>query len=265
MLGRVLALQGKPDEALAEYQQALLYRPKRWANYNALGAAYYQLRRLPEAVETFQRALEIAPDDARTYLSLGAVYTEMGDFYRAIGMFERSSRIAPTGLALSNLGTAYYRLGRFGEAVSAYESAIRIDAQSPLLHGNLGDAYLRVDRKADANHEFTTARELALAALRVNERDPRTLSRVAAFEAKLGLAEDAAAHASKAVALAPKDPDVQYKRAVVAAIGGDRDTALRALDQALTLGYKSNDAKNDYDLAGIRNSPEFAALLDKHR
>jgi eukaryotic-like serine/threonine-protein kinase len=265
ILARVLAAQGKPEQAIAELQQALALRPRRWVNYNALGRLYYDLRRLPEAAATFQRALEISPDDARTYLSLGGVQLEMGDFDHAIEMFDRSNKIAPTGLALTNLGTAYYRLGRFADAASAYEAALKLDAKAPLLHGNLGDAYLRLDRKADAVREFTSARELALGALRVNNKDARSMSRAAVFEAKLGLKAEAAAHAAQAVALAPRDPGVQYKQAVVAALIGDRTTAFRALEQALTLGFKANDARNDYDLAAIKNSPEFTALLNNHR
>jgi Flp pilus assembly protein TadD len=91
------------------------------------------------------------------------------------------------------------------------------------------------------------------------------MSRAAVFEAKLGLKAEAAAHAAQAVALAPRDPGVQYKQAVVAALIGDRTTAFRALEQALTLGYKAEDARNDYDLATIKNSPEFSALLNNRR
>jgi len=265
VLARVLAAQGKPEQAIGELQQALDYRPHRWVNYNALGRLYFELRRLPEAAATFQRALEIVPDDARTYLSLGAVYVAMGDFHRAIDMFDRSSKITPTGLALSNMGTAYYRLGRFGDAVKAYEAALRLDAKSSMLHGNLGDAYVRLNRHADAAREFTAAREMALAALRVNDKDARTMARAATFEAKLGLKTEAAAHAAQAVVLALRDPEVQYKQAVVAALIGDRPTALRALNEALTLGFKADDARNDYDLAGIKDAPEFAALLNNHR
>ena len=156
-------------------------------------------------------------------------------------------------------------MGKFAEAATAYEAALRLEAKAPVTHGNLGDAYLRLGRTAAAVREFTTARQMAQAALRVNEKDVRSLSRAAVFEAKLGLKAEASAHAVQAIALAPRDPDVQYKQAVVAALTGDRPTALRALDQALTLGFKANDARNDYDLAAIKNSPEFTALLNNHR
>jgi tetratricopeptide (TPR) repeat protein len=265
ILSRVLMAQGKSEQAVDELLQALAYRPRSLTTHNALGRLYFELRRLPEAAATFERAVAIAPNDARAYLSLGAVYLAMGDFDRAIPMFDRSSLITPTGLALSNLGTAYYRLGRFADAAAAYERAIRLDAKAPLVHGNLGDAYLRLNRKADALREFSSARDLALSALKVNEKDARAMSRAAGFEAKLGLKTESAAHAAQAVALAPRDPDVQYKQAVVAALLGDRTTAFRALEQALTLGYKAEDASNDYDLVTIKNSPEFTTLLNSHR
>jgi serine/threonine-protein kinase len=264
-LGRVLFAQGNPEEAIKELQQAIEYRPRRWMNYNALGELYYRMRRLPDAAATLQRALEMAPNDARTLASLGAVYADMEEYTRAIEVLDRSIRITPTGLALTNLATAYYRLGRFSDAVSAYERALSLDAKSALLHGNLGDAYLRVNRKPDAVREFTAARDLALAALKVNDKDTRAMSRVAVFEAKLGMKNDAAAHAAQAVALARRDPEVQYKQAVVAALNGDRAAALRALEAALTLGYKADLARSDYDLAGIKDSPEFTALVNKHR
>jgi protein O-GlcNAc transferase len=271
VLGRVLAAQGKSDEAIGEMQRAIEIRPRRWTNYNVLAEIYFRLRRLPDAAATLQRALEIDPNDARTYTSLGAVYAEMGEYTRAIDMLNRSIAITPTGLALSNLGTAYYRLtrfpdaARFPDAVNAYEGALRLDSKSALLHGNLGDAYLRVGRKADAAREFGLAREGALAALRVNDKDTRAMSRAAVFEAKLGMARAAADRAEQAVSLAPGDPEVQYKRAVVAALIGDRAGALSALNVALTLGFNAEEARNDYDLASIKDSPEFTDLLNRHR
>jgi tetratricopeptide (TPR) repeat protein len=264
VLSRVLVAQGKPEQAIEELQQAITYRPRRWMNYNALGRLYYELRRLPDAVATFQHALEIAPEDARTYLSLGATYFAMGDFTRAIEMFNHSTAISPTGLALSNTGAAYYRLERFADAVKAFEAAIRLDPKAPLLHGNLGDAYLRLGRGVDAKREFTSARALALDAIRVNSKDARNMSRAAGFEAKLGMRVEAAAHAAEAVALAPRDPEIHYKRAVVASLAGDKTAALRALGQALDLGYKADDATTDYDLGAIKDSPEFTALVARH-
>jgi len=264
--GIVLNMQGKPEEALAELQQAATFRPHRWINQNELARLYYQQRRLNDAVAAYERALEILPNDPRTYLSLGAMYLEMGEAARSLELFEKANQLAPTGRAYLNIGTAYYRMGRFADAAEAYTRAAKFDdaAKSPVLHGNIGDTYLRLNRPADAKRAFATARILALDGLRVNDRDSRNLSRIAAFEAKLGMAAEAVAHASQAVAIAPRDPDVRYKLAVVFAVGGRNGDALRALREAIALGYKAAEANADYDLAGIKGSAEFAQIIAGH-
>ena len=264
--GIVLNMQGKPEEALAELQQAATFRPHRWINQNELARLYYQQRRLNDAVSAYERALEILPNDPRTYLSLGAMYLEMGEAARSLELFEKANQLAPTGRAFLNIGTAYYRMGRFADAAEAYTRAAKFDdaAKSPVLHGNIGDTYLRLNRPADAKRAFATARILALDGLRVNDRDSRNLSRIAAFEAKLGMPAEAVAHATQAVAIAPRDPDVRYKLAVVYAVGGRNGEALRALREAIALGYKAAEANADYDLAGIKGSTEFAQIIAGH-
>jgi tetratricopeptide (TPR) repeat protein len=259
----VLNAQGKPDEALAELQQAIAFRPHRWTNLNELARLYYQQRRLADAVAAYERALEILPNDPRTYVSLAGVYLDMGNPQRGLEFSERANRIEPTGRALTNMGTAYYRLGRFADAVDAYTAATRFAdaARSPVLHGNLGDTYLRLNRPADAKREFASARMLTLDALKVNDKDASNLARIGAFEAKLGMADEAAAHAAQAVAIAPRDPNVRFKLAVVNAIIGRHADALRALKEAIALGYKALEASADYDLAGIKSSPEFAQIV----
>jgi serine/threonine-protein kinase len=264
--GIVLNMQGKPEEALAELQQAATFRPHRWINQNELARLYYQQRRLNDAISAYERALEILPNDPRTYLSLGAMYLEMGEAARSLELFEKANQLAPTGRAFLNIGTAYYRMGRFADAAEAYTRAAKFDdaAKSPVLHGNIGDTYLRLNRPVDAKRAFATARTLALDGLRVNDRDSRNLSRIAAFEAKLGMASEAVAHATQAVAIAPRDPDVRYKLAVVYAVGGRTSEALRALREAIALGYKAAEANADYDLAGIKGSAEFAQIIAGH-
>lgn len=264
IFARILNAQEKPEDAIRELQEAIAYRPRRWTNYSELGRLYFQLRRLPDAVTALQRALDVFPNDPRTYASLGAIYLEMGDTERALDALERSNKIAPTGLSLSNTGTAYYRLGRFEDAARAYAAALDIDPNSLLLHGNLGDAYLRLNRTDDAKREFSRARTLALEALKVNDKDARTLSRVAAFEAKLGMPTEAVAHAAQAVSLSARDPDIQYKQAVVFAINGNRLEALEALKRALALGFKAAVVKADYDLAALKGSAEFEAIVANH-
>ena len=72
-------------------------------------------------------------------------------------------------------------------------------------------------------------------------------------------------HAAQAVALSGHDPDIQYKQAVVFALVGDRRQALEALKQALALGIKAAVVSADYDLAALKGSPEFEAIVANRR
>ena len=230
-------------------------------SYIELGRLYVRLRRLPEATVAYQRALEIDPNDSRLYNNLGAVYSAIPDNERALENYTRANQIQPQRRTLSNIGTTNYRLGRFKEAAAAYQAALGFDAKSDITHGNLGDAYVRLGQKADAENEYRTARELGLNALKVNARDAPTLARVAVFEAKLGLADQATARIMQAQAIARDDAEIQYQRAVVEALLGRRDPALQQLTRALDLGYSARVAADDYDLVSLRSSDTFQRLM----
>jgi Flp pilus assembly protein TadD len=87
------------------------------------------------------------------------------------------------------------------------------------------------------------------------------MARIAVCEAKLDMRAQAERRAAAAAALAPKDPEVQYKRAVVAALAGRQDEALDALRLAIDLGINRREAREDRDLASLRNLPAFTSLV----
>lgn len=261
VLAQVLGAQGRPDEAVRELTEAIRIRPNHWINQYDLGRLYYRLRRLDAAASAFQRALELRPNDPRLFTNLGAVSAALGDDARALESFNRANTLAPSSLGFSNAGTIYYRMGRFDDAVQAYREAVRLNPKFDLAHYNLGDAYARIGRASDARREIETARALWLAALRVNDKDARTMARIAVCEAKLGMSAAADQRATQAVALAPQDPEVQYKRAVVSATTGRSGDALKALKRAVELGFSRREAREDYDLTAIKGLPEFAALV----
>jgi tetratricopeptide (TPR) repeat protein len=138
---------------------------------------------------------------------------------------------------------------------------VKLNPKYELAHYNLGDAYRRLGRTADARREMQQARDLWLAALGLNAKDAFTMARIAVCESKLDMRAQADRRAADAAALAPKDPEVQYKRAVVAALDGRRDEAMKALKLAIDLGINRREAREDRDLDALKKLPEFAALV----
>jgi tetratricopeptide (TPR) repeat protein len=125
--------------------------------------------------------------------------------------------------------------------------------------------YERLGEAARARQAGRKAVELSEEALKVNPEDAQVLSRIAVYEAKLKRHAEAAAYIGRAVALLPSDGDVLYRKAVVHALGGQREAAVAALTQALARGYSASRARVDYDLRTLEPLPEFQALVAQAR
>ena len=95
----------------------------------------------------------------------------------------------------------------------------------------------------------------------MNPKDARTLALKAYCEAKLGSAGDAARDVDQAVALAPTDREVLYKKALVHALAGDAPAALTALADAIKNGYSVSLVASDRDWRPFHSSQEFQRLI----
>ena len=71
--------QGKNQEAIRAYLQALLLKPTDAEIHNKLGDAYYYSGRLREAIESYTEAARLRPDWAETFYNLAIAYSESGN------------------------------------------------------------------------------------------------------------------------------------------------------------------------------------------
>ena len=177
--------------------------------------------------------------------------------------YEQAIEITPDAAAYSNLGTAYYQLGKLEQARAAYTRAIEIDPGDPLKHRNLADLHRRIGDEAAARREYAEALRLARKRLEVNPRDARSLALIAVVEAKLGDAAAAQRHAAEALALSPSSSDIVYKTAVVHALTARPEEALAALEKALAMGFRAWEARVDEDLASLRKNERFVSLTSR--
>jgi tetratricopeptide (TPR) repeat protein/tRNA A-37 threonylcarbamoyl transferase component Bud32 len=265
LLGDILLARGASAEALAELERAVQIRPDYWENESFLGYAYYRLGRFPEAVRHFQRVTELQPDGSRGFQMLGAAYQSMGENDRALKSYEKAIAIRPDVRAYGNMGALYYVQGRYAEAARALEEAIRRDANLPRQLRYLGDSYRQLGQADKARECYLKVVKLEEDALRVNPRDADALSLMALAEAKLGRAADADRHLADAQAAAPRDKDVLYRKATVQALRGEKAEAMVTLDAALKQGYSPVLARQETDLAALRNLPGYKALVADRR
>ena len=73
-------------------------------------------------------------------------------------MIEKAVAAAPNdGYIIDSLGWAFYRLGRFDEAVEVLEQAVQLLPNDPEINDHLGDAYWRAGRKLEARFQWNVA------------------------------------------------------------------------------------------------------------
>ena len=71
--------QGKNQEAIRAYQQALQLKHTDAEIHNKLGDAYYYAGRLREAIDSYTEAARLRPDWAETFYNLAIAYSESGN------------------------------------------------------------------------------------------------------------------------------------------------------------------------------------------
>lgn len=71
--------QGKNQEAIRAYWQALQLKPDDADIHNKLGDAYYYAGKLREAIDAYTEAARLQPDNAETFYNLAIAYSESGN------------------------------------------------------------------------------------------------------------------------------------------------------------------------------------------
>jgi tetratricopeptide (TPR) repeat protein len=133
-----------------------------WNIFYQRGIAYERLKEWPKAEPNFKKALELYPDQPQVLNYLGYSWVDQGaNLKEALEMIQKAVDIRPSdGYIVDSLGWAYFKLGRFDDAVREMERAVSLKPEDPVLTDHLGDAYWRVGRKLEATFQWRTARDL---------------------------------------------------------------------------------------------------------
>ncbi|PZO78913.1 MAG: hypothetical protein DI629_10920 [Mesorhizobium amorphae] len=165
-LGGVYAAQEDYRSAADLYDRAVALIPEptpaEWNIFYQRGIAYERLKEWPKAEPNFFKALELNPDQPQVLNYLGYSWVDMNmNLERGLEMIRKAVELRPSdGYIVDSLGWAYYRLGRFPEAVTELERAVSLKPDDPVLNDHLGDAYWRVGRKLEATFQWSHARDL---------------------------------------------------------------------------------------------------------
>ncbi|MGH9457489.1 MAG: tetratricopeptide repeat protein, partial [Thermoanaerobaculia bacterium] len=260
-LGQALDQAGESDEAESTYRAAIALRPTYWAGYNKLGIFYLLRGRFDDAIRMLSEVARLTPDNHRGLSNLGAAQMFSGDFESAAASFQRAIEVAPAAPGFSNLGTCLYYLHRFDEARAAFEKAVELAPADFRLWLNLADAYRWTGQPDEEREARDKGIELARRSLEINPNDPATHGQLVLSYALLGSEAQARRHLDRALSLAPDNPNVLIKAAILAEWEGDSAKALDWITRAVAAGYSKPMLANDPELRDLRGHPSFQKLI----
>ena len=133
--------------------------PGDWRFYYVRGIAYERSDKFPLAEKDFLRALDLNPNQPQVLNYLGYSWVDKGmNLTRALDMIQKAVQASPNdGYIIDSLGWAYYRLGRYADAVTQLEQAATLRPNDPEINDHLGDAYWQVGRKLEAKFQWNVA------------------------------------------------------------------------------------------------------------
>lgn len=132
--GVALEGQGRNEEALQSYRQAMECDPSSAHSYFNMGALLVLSKRFDEAIACMNRVLALEPDNAEALLHQGAAYLGLKQDEQAFASFNKALRLKP------QLAEARYQVGlllkkhkRYQESFQQLQAAWRVNPQLPGL------------------------------------------------------------------------------------------------------------------------------------
>jgi tetratricopeptide (TPR) repeat protein len=254
--------QRKFSEAEQVYQKAIQIRPNYWRVYSSFGTFYFDRGRYLDAERQFQQAMKLAPLNVRGYSNLGATYLYLGQYQAGVETLQQGIMLRPTFESYGNLGACLFYMRRYAEAAGSLQEAVKIDPNDWLNWGNLGDTLYQIPaRRQESLDAYRKAIVLAKARLEVNPKDGFVLAFMADYYAMLDDERQARNQFGRALQIAPADPEVLFRAAILHNHFADRRKTLEFLEKSAAAGYSRTVIRDTPDFDWHRQEPRYHALL----
>lgn len=165
-IGNILRDQEAYADAVTYYDRAINIlgepKPEHWLYYYARGICYERMKEWDRAEVDLEKALELNPDQASVMNYLGYSWVDQNMYLdKAMDLIRQAVRREPNnGYYVDSLGWAYYKLGKYQDAVRHLERAVELRPEDPILNDHLGDAYWKVGRTREARFQWSHALSL---------------------------------------------------------------------------------------------------------
>ncbi len=160
-LGLALQRQGRSEEAVAHYEEAIRISPTYPDAYNNLGQIMSQ-RGMPEhAIELYNKTIELAPLNAEAHNNLGSALSILKRNDDALKHLREALRLNPDFVdARSNLGVTFMAMQRYDDALAEFSKVLELAPDHFMTLNNSGIALFRMKRYREASERFIRLLEI---------------------------------------------------------------------------------------------------------
>lgn len=227
--GLVFHGRGERDRAIAEYTQAIDYKPETAEFYNSRGAAEDEMGRYEQAIDDYSTAIQLQPNLAKFYCNRANTYAHIGNYKLAISDYTQAIALEPDyAEAYHYRGLSYDSIGDYVHAIADYTQAIQIQPDYADAYNDRGTAYYNLEQIDQAIADYTQA-------IKMNPELEEAYNNRGNAYRRQGRYELAIADLNKAIDLDPRDYIAYYNRGLAYEEMGDKEKAIADFKEVLAL------------------------------
>jgi len=160
--GDAATRQAKLEEAARYYEQATRLSPHNAALFNEWGQTLLDLGRPDQALARYQQSLALDDRFAQTYLLLAEYYLRAQDTEQAGRYAAQAAEVDPASMQVhSSLGYLYSQMGRIDDAIQEYLRVLSVYPKDFVTQKNLAILYSQAGQVEQALAAANAARALA--------------------------------------------------------------------------------------------------------
>ncbi|MDM3861367.1 MAG: serine protease [Aphanizomenon flos-aquae KM1D3_PB] len=160
--GKGLALfwDGKYQEAVVEFEQAVKYKTNFSPAWNSLSTVYRVLNQLDKSLNSIDKAIEIEPNNPNLYNQKFLVLNDLKKYEEAEQAINKAIILTPRSVFYYHRGLIYSYQNKFSLAVNDYNEAIKIDSHNANAYNNRGLILFNLKNRQGAINDLLQAAKL---------------------------------------------------------------------------------------------------------
>ncbi len=127
--GELRAETERDEDALKDFEQAVLANPNNWRAIHNRGVSYAVVGKNAEALADFNQALQLEKSYPAVYFNRAELYSTQGKWNDAIADYTAAIKLNDKDMrSYTNRGYAHYQLRNYTQALNDFGKALQIDA-----------------------------------------------------------------------------------------------------------------------------------------